>query len=413
MTEIAIVGAGPYGLSIAAHLRGSGIPFRIFGRPMDSWLSHMPKGMSLKSDGFASNISDPQGTLTLQKFCAERGIDYSGTGIPVRLDTFSSYGLTFTERMVPELEDKMVVAIEQSADGFRLRLDDGEVFTARRVVLAVGITHFEYVPDSLSHLPKEFVSHSFDHPNPEKFRGRSVVVIGGGSSAVDLVAELHDSGAQVQIAARQPSLKFHSKPVLGKKRSLWQRIRHPQSGLGSGLRSTFFCSAPTLFRYLPKSLRLEIVRRHLGPSSPWFTKDRVIGKVPLQVGCIPEGADVRDGKVHLYLRAADGSRREIVTEHVIAATGYKVNLDRLTFLSEKIRSNIAALERTPVLKSTFESSVPGLYFVGIAAASSFGPLMRFAFGADFTARHITHGLKKCLARTPVPVQAPGVVATSK
>jgi hypothetical protein len=85
----------------------------------------------------------------------------------------------------------------------------------------------------------------------------------------------------------------------------------------------------------------------------------------------------------------------------------------LTFLSEKIRSNIAALERTPVLKSTFESSVPGLYFVGIAAASSFGPLMRFAFGADFTARHITHGLKKCLARTPAPVQAPGVVATSK
>src|ERR1700720_246027 len=111
MTEIAIVGAGPYGVSIAAHFRGSGIPFRIFGRPMDSWLSHMPKGMSLKSDGFASNISDPEGALTLKKFCAEHGIDYGDTAIPVRLDTYSAYGLTFKERMVPELEEKMVVGI--------------------------------------------------------------------------------------------------------------------------------------------------------------------------------------------------------------------------------------------------------------------------------------------------------------
>src|SRR3984893_4993604 len=214
MTEIAIVGAGPYGLSIAAHLRGSGIPFRIFGRPMDSWLSHMPKGMSLKSDGFASNISDPEGALTLEKFCAERGIEYGDTAIPVRLDPFTAYGLAFRERLVPELEDKMVAGIERSADGFRLSLEDGEVFTARRVVLAVGITHFEFVPESLATAPAEFVSHSFRHPDPEKFRGRNVVVIGGGSSAIDWVADLHDCGAKTQLVVRQPALKFHSKPTV-------------------------------------------------------------------------------------------------------------------------------------------------------------------------------------------------------
>lgn len=268
MTEIAIVGAGPYGLSIAAHLRGSGIPFRIFGRPMDSWLSHMPKGMCLKSDGFASNISDPEGLLTLQKFCAERGIEYAHAALPVHLDTFCSYGLAFKDRMVPELEDKMIVSVERSADGFRLSVDDGEVLHARRVVIAVGITHFEYVPDNLANLPVEYVSHSFRHPDPEKFRGRNVVVIGAGSSAVDLVAELHDCGAQVQLVVRGRSLKFHGKPELGKHRSLWQRIRHPQSGLGSGLRSTLLSNAPTLFRYLPKSLRVEIVRRHLVPPHP-------------------------------------------------------------------------------------------------------------------------------------------------
>jgi flavin-dependent dehydrogenase len=103
MIETAIIGAGPYGLSIAAHLRNRGISFRIFGRLMDSWVAHMPKGMMLKSDGFASNIYDPKAKFTLQDFCAERGIEYAHMGKPVELATFGNYGLAFRDRMVPEL----------------------------------------------------------------------------------------------------------------------------------------------------------------------------------------------------------------------------------------------------------------------------------------------------------------------
>src|ERR1700722_8241020 len=146
MLETAIVGAGPYGLSIAAHLRHRGISFRVFGRLMDSWRAHMPKGMCLKSDGFASSIYDPSGEFTLRQFCLERGIEYADSGIPVRLDTFSAYGQPFKDRMVPELEDKMVTSVERCPGGFRVGLDTGETFTARRVVMAVGITHFEYTP---------------------------------------------------------------------------------------------------------------------------------------------------------------------------------------------------------------------------------------------------------------------------
>jgi len=102
MVDVAIVGAGPYGLSIAAHLRHTGVPFRIFGRPMDSWLAHMPKGMMLKSDGFASTIDDPDQKFTLKHFCAERGIEYADVGIPLRLDTFVAFGLAFKEHLVPE-----------------------------------------------------------------------------------------------------------------------------------------------------------------------------------------------------------------------------------------------------------------------------------------------------------------------
>jgi cation diffusion facilitator CzcD-associated flavoprotein CzcO len=408
----AIIGAGPYGLSLAAHFRGRGIPFRIFGRPMDSWLAHMPKGMMLKSDGFASNISDPDDQLTLEKFCAERGIEYGHTGIPVRLDTFTKYGLAFRERIVPDLEEKMVVTIERSAEGYLLRLDDGEQFKAHNVVLAVGITHFEHVPGTLANLPAEFFSHSARHHEVEPFRGRNVVVVGGGSSALDWAGLLHEAGATVQLVARQTALKFHGKPT-GKQRSLWERIQHPQTGLGPGWRSSFYANAPASFYLLPERLRLEIVRRTLGPSGGWFIKDKVMNHVPLLLGHSPERAEVRDGKVHLHLRAQDGAEREVVADHIIAATGYRVALDRLTFLSSQIRSTVRAVESTPVLSSTFESSMPGLYFVGLAAANSFGPVMRFAFGADFAARTVTGGVAKSLSREPVPDQVQGVLTTTK
>lgn len=400
MINTVIVGAGPYGLSLAAHLRHFGVSFRIFGRPMDSWRAHMPKGMLLKSDGFASNISDPKGEFPLAKFCAERGIAYADTGIPVQLQTFAEYGLAFRDRMVPELEDKLVVGIEQVAGGYKLRIDDGEVVTARHVVLAVGITHFEYVPEVLAHLPAEFLSHSARHSEPRVFSGRSVVVIGGGASALDWAGLLHEAGVNVQLVARQPALKFHGKPT-GMPRSLWQRIQKPQTGLGPGWRSSFYANAPAVFHLLPEDLRLEVVRRTLGPSGGWFIKDKIIGKVPLSLGYSIESADVRGNQVQLRLRGQDGSVKAILADHVIAATGYKVDLERLKFLSSAIRTNLTAVEGTPVLSSDFESSIPGLYVVGVASANSFGPVMRFAYGAEFAARTVSRALSKSILHESV------------
>jgi len=412
MLETVIIGAGPYGLSVAAHLRDRGLPFRIFGRAMDSWLSHMPKGMMLKSDGFASNIYDPKSEFTLKHFCDEQRIEYADVGLPVRLDTFSAYGLAFRERMVPELEDRQVRNVDRSSSGFVLSLEGGEKVEARRVVLAVGITHFEYVPENLTHLSPELLSHSAAHHDLEKFSGRSVVVIGGGSSAMDMAGLLHENHADVQLVARRQTLKFHNKPS-GKPRSWWQQIRHPQSGLGPGLRSRFFSDAPGAFHALPESIRLEFVRTILGPSGGWFIKDKVMGHVPLSLGCTTERAEVANGRVRLQLRAIDGSEREVLTDHVIAATGYKVNLDRLAFLNPEIRSTLKAVNRTPILSSAFESSVPGLYFVGVAAANSFGPLMRFAYGAGFAARTVTRNLMKSRERNTVSVAVSNAVTNSK
>jgi thioredoxin reductase len=407
MIENAIIGAGPYGLSIAAHFRNHGIPFRIFGRPMDSWLAHMP-------NGFASNIYDPDANFTLRQFCAERGVEYADMGTPVRLETFGNYGLAFRDRMVPELEDKLVVNIQRKAGGFVLQLEDGEKVESKRVVLAVGITHFEYIAENLANLPPEFVSHSYRHHDLERFKGRSVVVVGAGSSAIDLAGLLRDAGADVQLVARATSLRFHTGPKAGnKRRSLWQRLRHPDSGLGPGLRSRFFAEWAALFHYLPESVRIHLVRTTLGPSAGWFVKDKVMGRVPLVLGHTVESADVQNGKVRLRLRGLDGSTREILTEHVIAATGYKVNVERLAFLDSGIRSKIKCVNGTPILSSNFESSVPGLYFVGISAANSFGPVMRFAFGAGFAARRVTQAVVKSLARNPATVRSSSVATIAE
>jgi thioredoxin reductase len=412
MIDTVIVGAGPYGLSLAAHLRSQGIAFRIFGRPMDSWLNHMPKGMVLKSDGFASNLSDPESSFTLKRFCADRGIEYSDAGVPVRLDAFAAYGLAFKEHFVPDVENKLVESIDRVASGFVLRLETGETVAARKVVLAVGITHFEYVPSSLSHLPQELATHSFRHHDLDRFRGRDVTVVGAGASASDLAGLLHENGANVRLIARRRSLPFHSRTEIGRRRPWWQQVRHPSSGLGPGIRSRLYTDVPQLFRYLPERLRLHIVRTHLGPSGGWSAKDKVMGHVPLLLGYTVERAHALERRVKLELRAADGASQAIETEHVIAATGYRIDIERLRFLSADIRSALQTADRAPVLTSKFESSVPGLYFIGLAAANSFGPLLRFAYGAQFAARHLSLALAKSVKRAAAPVRSPSTATSS-
>jgi len=412
MTDTIIIGAGPYGLSIAAYLRQSGVPFRIFGRPMDTWISHMPKGMMLKSDGFASNLYDPQGVLSLKKFCAECAIPYADTGKPVLLETFCAYGLAFRERLVPDLEETNVTYVEKVPGGFKVHLENGEVAGARRVVLAIGITHFENVPETLNHLPAQYFTHSARHREVDTYRGRKVIVIGAGASALDMAGLMHDAGADVELVSRKSEVSFHSAPT-AQKRSLWQRLTRPSSGLGPGLKSLFFAESPLAFHYLPGHLRLEAVQRALGPSGGYFIKNKVVGKVPLHLGYSPEGAEVRDGKVHLTLRSVDASTKEIVADHIVAGTGYRVNMDKLTFLSEDIRSAVQRTSGSPVLSSNFESSVPGLYFTGIAAANSFGPVMRFAFGAKFTAQRLTKVLKKSVVRESVAMPAVEVAVNTK
>ena len=399
--DVAIVGAGPYGLSVAAHLKAAGVDFRIFGKPMGFWRDHMPEGMHLKSEGFASSLSEPSGRFTLGAFCKERGLQYADLGSPVPLEVFTSYGLEFQTRFVPELEDDMVIQLERMQTAFKITLQNGEVLLARRVVVAVGQTYFPKLPRELAGFPKEAVSHSSEHSELDNFTGREVAIVGAGSSALDLAALLHERGASVQVVARIPKVRYHD-PLDTKKVSLLEKVRNPTTGIGVGWKLWLCARLPLVFRLMPEKFRLEKVRRLLGPVGCWFIKDRVEGKVGLHLGVSIEGATLKDGRVRLELIDGAGLKKTLETDHVIAATGFDPSLRRITFLAPSIVSEIACSGNTPALSSNFESTVKGLYFVGVTAANTFGPLLRFAYGAEFTAPRLSRHLVRTQQRSKVP-----------
>ena len=386
--DVAIVGAGPYGLSIAAHLAQRRLSFRVFGKPMESWLQ-MPCGMTLKSEGFASSLYDPKGVLPLGRYCRERGLGYADLGLPVPLAMFCEYGLAFQRRFVPTLEQHMVRGLKNSGEHFTLELDNGETFNARRVVVAVGISHFAHMPGSLSGLPAARVSHSSAHADVSRFRGTDVTVLGAGASAIDLAVLLHEAGARVRLVTRRKSLPLHGRMRLP--RPLSDRLREPMSEIGPSWRSWFFTNAAPLFHRFPARRRLNWAKSHLGPAGGWFMAER-IKPVPVTFGLTRVGATALVDKVRVSFEDQDGNCSRIETEHLIAATGYRADIGRLAFLEPALREAVQVLEGAPILSPHFESSVPGLYFVGPAAVHSFGPVMRFAAGAKFASRRIASHL---------------------
>lgn len=389
LIDVVILGAGPYGLSLAAHLNQLGVSYRIFGRPMENWRTRMPKGMLLKSDGFASSLYDPDHSFTLRHYCEEVGQEYADVGIPVPVQTFTDYGIEFQKRLVPNLETAEITRIETAPEGLAVTTEAGEKLLARSVVVAAGITHFGWLPPEIASLPREFVSHSSAYGDLSGFKGRRVAVLGAGASAVDIAALLREVGAEPQIVTRSHAIAFHNPPR--EPRPLFERISKPRSGLGLGWRSRLCTDAPLLFHAMPESFRLRVVRRHLGPAPGWFVRDKVDGHIRTHFNVKLQHTKIHSDEIHLMLANGTGTS-SIAVDHVIAGTGYRVALERLPFLEDRLRKKIRAVEDAPVLNRFFESSVPGLFFVGLASANSFGPLTRFAYGAMYTSRRLSRHL---------------------
>jgi cation diffusion facilitator CzcD-associated flavoprotein CzcO len=392
--DVAIIGAGPYGLSLAAHLDTLGVSFRIFGKPLDTWRNHMPRTMQLKSEGLASSLSSPKAGSRLEDYCAARGLEYQDHDLPVPLDQFNDYATTFAERFVPMLEDTLVTKVTRDGERFTVTLATGETLEASQVVCAAGVTAFAYTPDVLTALPADHLSHSFDHRDAEQFRGKDVVVLGAGASAIDTAALLDDCGAKVTIVARTEAVRYHNPPDPGAA-SLLKTIQKPPTGIGPGWRSFFCVHLPLVFHKLPEAMRLRATRTHLGPAPGWFMRERIEGRIPTLLQHHLDRAELHDGRVTLAVRGPDGART-LTCDHVVSATGYRVDVERLNWLTS-LAPVIDTVEKTPILTDNFESSIQGLYFVGPAAANSFGPLMRFMVGSEFAAPRLAGHLARTSA----------------
>jgi cation diffusion facilitator CzcD-associated flavoprotein CzcO len=397
---VAIIGAGPYGLGIAAHLRSEDVDFRIFGTPMHNWQAHMPQGMYLKSEGCASNLFAPMGGYTLSQYCADEGLPYDRYGAPVSLEVFTQYGLSFQQRFAPTVENVMVTTLDKPSAKFELQLANGKTLTADKVVVATGMSHTAHIPPALTSLPRELLSHSGNHRDLSGFKGQDITVIGAGQSALETAALLHEAGAAVRLVARGSSIRWNPVPSPDR-RPLYERVRRPMSGLGPGLGPWFYSNAPNCFCHLPRQIRLARVRKVLGPAGAWWLRDRVLGRSTIMLGHVVQRAETIGERVRLHLQASDGELRQLTTDHVIAATGYRFALGSLPFLSQRLLKQLRSLQQTPVLSPNFESSVPGLYFTGLASANQFGPAMRFVYGAGFTARRVSRHIAGHRFRLPL------------
>ncbi|MFI0980125.1 FAD-dependent oxidoreductase [Streptomyces sp. NPDC021093] len=388
---VVVIGAGPYGLSTAAHLRARGIPVRVFGDPMVAWRTRMPAGMLLKSTPVASNIDAPQPGHDLIDFCAEAGVRrYESDWDLIPVEDFAAYGQWFADRLVPELEQVRVVSVDHDKDGtFSLKLDSGEQFRARAVVVATGLSGLARMPRELAAAvpdgpsPTGPVSHAAQHRDLSAFAGKDVVVVGAGQSAIEnavLMAEAGASSVRI-VARRRGAVTFGDSP------DRQPRLR-PESPFGRAWSLYGLSYHASYVRQLPAPVRHYLVRRVLGPLGAWWLRDRFTGRVQVTDGRRIVRARVEDGRPTLTLGGGEGPSAELAADHVMAATGYRTDITSMPFLGDGIRTALTTTRGAPVLDAGYGSSVPGLHFTGLPSASSFGPVMRFVCGTEYASPRV-------------------------
>ena len=380
--EVAVIGAGPYGLGVAAHLRAAGLSTQAFGEPMGFWRRNMPKGMRLRSPWRASHIPDPNHKFALEAYAADRGMR-PAENMP--LEDFVRYGEWFQSHAVPDLDPRKVNRVDAHANGFRLTLADGDSMMARRVVVAMGLRNQDYRPREFAGLGAERVSHSSDHADFASFKGKSVVVVGRGQSAVESAVLLSEAGAEVDLVCHGPVVWLGGVESGGPPRQSLSMdgVRSAPSAVGP-FPLNWVIDTPDLMRRLPDGWRDWISMRSLRPAATAWLRPRA-KDVRINAGRNIVSARAQNGRITLTLD--DGAM--ITGDHVLLATGYRIDVAKFGIFSPNLLTRIETVAGYPKLASGLESSMPRLHFVGSTAVRSIGGLMRFVAGAGYAARTIT------------------------
>lgn len=399
--DTAVIGAGPYGLATSAHLRAAGVETRTLGRPLSFWKERMPVGMRLRSSWGASSISHPHPGYSLDDYQAALGRSIDR---PIPVEDFIAYGSWFQQQAVPDVDERPVTVIEPEAGGFAIELADGSGVQARRVVIATGLDGMAWYPPPFDTLDARHVTHAIDVHEPAIHAGSKVMVIGSGQSAVETAVLLHEAGAEVEIVARTPEIHWLTRS--GRLHALPERVQRmlyaPTDVGPPGL--SWIVAKPDLFRRLPRSIQKPVADRSIRPAASGWLVDRSAGIAKTEGHRAVTATAVDDG-VDVVLD--DGTRRRV--DHVVLGTGYRVDVNRHELLAPELRDAIVTTDGLPELSPGFESSVEGLYFVGAAAAGTYGPLMRFVSGTPFAAATLAASIASA-ASTPSPASTPSTAA---
>jgi len=390
--DVTIIGAGPYGLSAAAHLRTvKGLEIRAFGEPMSFWERNMPVGMFLRSNWTATRIADPNCSLTLEAYQMACGNHLS---FPVPLDRFVQYGLWYQRQAVPDLDRRKIARVETDGKGFRVVLEDGEVLNSARVVIAAGIGSFAWRPPEFRDLPSALASHTSEHRDLRQFAGKQMLVIGGGQSALESGALLHESGAMAEVVTRSQRIHWLqgwlSKTLHHRSGTLIRNMLYAPTDVGPAGLSQLM-ARPDLLNHLPRGLRDKLWKRSVRPAGAGWLVNR-LKDVPIRLGTSVVSVAVKGDRVKIRL----SNETERIVDHVLLGTGYRVDISKYDFLSPKLKESISLHNGYPRLGRGLETSVDGMHILGAPAAWSFGPLMQFVSGAHYASRALT----RCIAGKP-------------
>jgi FAD-dependent urate hydroxylase len=379
--DVAVVGAGPFGLSVAAHLRGRKV--RTFGPEMETWRTCMPPEMLLRSAWEETSISAPDGAGTLDEWLPEAG---ESRQEPIPLEMFLRYSTWFAERFVPDRDPSRISAVESTGSGYRLATEAGSEVEAERVVVAVGVMPFAYVPPRLAELLGDTISLATGIEEAGRHSGKRVLVVGGGQAGLETAGLAAQAGATVELVTRSTVRWFADRESHNPRGPLKQklyRLAYPVVGFGPPPLNRLVMM-PDVFAALPERTRRSLTARVLrSGGSPWI-RQFVDRSVRVTEHNTIEQVEQQPGG--LVVRLSDGTEREV--DHILIACGYRFDIDRLSFLSAEVRGRIATRNGWPVIDRFFRSSDPNMLFIGYAAEHRFGPLSRFVLGTEFAATRV-------------------------
>jgi FAD-dependent urate hydroxylase len=375
-TRLLTIGAGPFGLSLAAYAGELGIENRIHGSPMSFWYEHMPEGMYLRSA--CDWHLDAAGVDTIEAYLDTLGLTPDDVE-PLSLPSYFGYTTWFQSQRDLNPDPRMILALDQVDRGFAASLEDGSKVTADNVAVALGFRHFQHVPEELAAiLPAGRYQHTCDLVDLAQLSGRRCLIVGGRQSAFEWAALLHEAGAtSVDVVHRHASPRFTE--------SDWTWVNPLVESM---------VDDPGWYRRLTTQQQKDVNQRLWAEGrlkvEPWLEHRLAHESIRIHprtniVGC----TELANRTLSVDLD--DGSTLRV--DDIVLATGYRPDVRRVPLLAAgNILGRLETRNHLPVLDEHFQTNLPGLFITSMLAVQDFGPFFAFTGSVRTSTRLIGDAL---------------------